>query len=63
MLKIELIGMSGNHLVVNKPIRLRAEGQYCLRPEAGCQLCSDKTRQRNNPYGKEPPPQQYQQRL
>ena len=32
-------------------------------PEASCQLFLDKTRQRNNLYGKKPPPQQYQRKF
>ena len=63
MLKIELIGMAGNHLLVKILIRSRAEEQYFPRPEAGRQLFSDETRQHNNLYGKEPPSHQYQHRL
>ena len=60
---IELIGMAGNHLLVKRQIRSCAEEWYCLRPEAGHQLFSDKIRQCNNLYGKKPPPRQYQQRF
>ena len=47
-LKTELIGMAGNQLLVDKLIISRAEDQYCPRPEAGRQLFSDGTLQRNN---------------
>ena len=44
--------MASNHLLVNKLIRPRAEDRYCLLPEAGRQLFSDKMWQRNNLMGK-----------
>ena len=63
LLKTKLIGMADNHLLVKYHIRSCLDEQYCPRPEAGRQLFSDLTQQRNNLYRKKTPPQQYQQQF
>ena len=56
-------GLADNHVLVKLNIRSRPDEQYFLRTEAGCQLFSNRMRQINNLNGKEPSPQQYQQRF